>query len=332
MVNLEYVHDARDQLLAVPEFTAIRRRSSDHSQSLMLLGLKGHVRNPSNRLVELMADSATEWLMDTERHPEKRIVLNEGSKVRGPYPPDLGTYEIIKQDGEQGLMAHFARSHGIELVSAEPPDLMDFHAAALTAPREAIRRYAGMRMSRQLFESGLSMSEARETISQVLFETGEILNKNPASKFVGFDFSYPAFAADYERTYDTPFDIADYQFHLDETVNHMYSTGGSEVQIVSQLVNEHRDWHFATSLVTYFEQGRSPLYVTHIAHTERIKDQIMQLGEPRRESIVEEYGRNMAEEILLQTIRRGGTMNEVAWYKKFYSSKLGALALCYIES
>lgn len=311
------------------DFDAVVRRSADMSQSLLFLGLEGHLRNPENHLLYLITDSVVEWLMDTERHPEKRIILSEGG-IRGPYPSGMTTAEIMRRDSEQGVMAQVAQTYGIELVSAEPPNLLDLHAAAEVVSPTAVIRYAGMRMSRQLFEMGATNDEAAKAISRVLINTGNTLNKRPHSKFAHCDFSYAAFTDDYRRTYTSPFHIKDYKWHVSETVTHMYEEGGSEVQVVSQVANTYRDQNFAHLLTSYYEQGRSPLFVTHIAHVQRIKEQIESLEGRTGSQVLDAYRKLVAGKVLEQMIERDGATEAFAWLERFKRSSKGALAPCHV--
>ncbi len=317
---------------AVPDHTLLEQRGS--GQCMMVFGIGAHNRNPDSPILMPLGDAWNEWLNSTDGTPERlasRIVINEGG-VRSAFSPGTGTREVIARGGEQGLVAHLAYGEDIEVISGEPPDRAEIHAASMQHSIKAVVRYQFMRFSRQLSEGGISMDEAQSFLDTAMQLVGVELNSHPESRFAGYDFSFAHFAQDYEETYDHPFDIADYKFHLEESVLHMYDDGPekSEVRLVSRTVNEARDQSYLQLLQQLWGAGKSPFFVVGEAHALKLQKEIQKIGTPKTEGHIHGYSqctvRSLASPHAAEALTQGGDklgyyIGHAAWAAEFMEGR-----------
>lgn len=325
--------------IAMPDHT-ILYRFGKAGQAMVVFGIGNgighHSHNPDSPVTQLMADAWIEWMTATEAAPESRIVVNEGG-TRGPYEGNTPWHVAMVKGAEQGFFAHAAQVDAIPVIDGEPPCGEDIHAAAALPGVDVtdVVRFLALRYSRQLAQQGYTTSLMAEFLNRAIPRTCRMLNENPDSKFKDFVFSFKAFAADYEEEYGHPFSIADWQFHLDETVTRVYypdKFGGepeSKVTMVGHRVNQKRDENYDELLQKLWTKGFSPFFPVGEPHAWPLESSLAGLG--MRNPHFDQYQRitprgirQAIAKIVSPEVRAARLKAHDAWTTRYYTTGPGS--------
>ncbi len=224
----------------------------------------------------------------TSRYHPNRLLLVEGRVGRPQSEPERYWRSI--KGGEGAVLADFAKSKGIPIMSIDEPQFAEAHRVAKYLSEKG---YGSEAIQEQMFLYYAGRMGAQIHLGHRADHTEDIMHAHikrlaynlqlSGTTFEDFEFSYQNLQRIYEETFDRSFedDVRnDANFILTRIVSPGLPHPDAMTSRISHLVNRERDMYFAKVLWTVWSKRWNAGCFVGSWHVEKLKPLLEQLGEP----------------------------------------------------